>query len=283
MPEISVIVPCYNQAEYLDECLQSVLDQTYPDWECIIINDGSPDNTEEVAKKWTYKDSRFKYIKKENGGLSSARNAGIKVAKGEWIQFLDCDDKITNEKFEESNLYFETKDLIITNYQRFNENGDLPDNRSFENETFNYENIILNWDYKYTIPIHCGIFRKIHVNTFIEELKAKEDWIFWIGFFKKSSSYQFINKKMALYRSHQESMTTNTEHMLHNELAAFDYIYHHIAPSLYPEFFKSRIRRRDNQYLNLLKYCNSVEKELKKIKQGRFYKFRSWIHKYLKI
>jgi glycosyltransferase involved in cell wall biosynthesis len=76
-PKISVIVPCYNQAIYLDECLQSVLDQTHENWECIIVNDGSTDHTEETAKKWTEKDARFIYIYKKNGGLSSARNAGL--------------------------------------------------------------------------------------------------------------------------------------------------------------------------------------------------------------
>lgn len=75
---ISIIVPCYKQAHYLGEALQSVLEQTYENWECIIINDGSPDNTEIVAKKWIEKDVRFRYLYKENGGLSSARNAGIK-------------------------------------------------------------------------------------------------------------------------------------------------------------------------------------------------------------
>ena len=70
MPLISVIVPCYNQAQYLDECLQSVLDQTYTDWECIIVNDGSPDNTEEIAKNWVEKDTRFIYLSKENGGFA---------------------------------------------------------------------------------------------------------------------------------------------------------------------------------------------------------------------
>ena len=60
MPKISVVVPCYNQAQYLDECLQSVLDQTYTDWECIIVNDGSPDHTEEIAKKWVEKTSALK-------------------------------------------------------------------------------------------------------------------------------------------------------------------------------------------------------------------------------
>ena len=64
MPLISVVVPCYNQAQYLDECLQSVLNQTYQDWECIIVNDGSSDNTEKIAKKWVSKDPRFKYLYK---------------------------------------------------------------------------------------------------------------------------------------------------------------------------------------------------------------------------
>ena len=76
-PKISIIVPCYNQAQYLDECLQSALDQTFQNWECIIINDGSPDETEEFAKNWTEKDARFLYFKKENGGVSFARNFGI--------------------------------------------------------------------------------------------------------------------------------------------------------------------------------------------------------------
>ncbi len=105
-PLISVIVPCYLQAEYLDECLQSVYDQTYSNWECIIVNDGSLDNTEEIAKRWLEKDNRFRYIYKENGGLSSARNAGIREAKGEWIQFLDSDDMIHKSKFITKSLFF---------------------------------------------------------------------------------------------------------------------------------------------------------------------------------
>ncbi len=89
---VSVIVPCYKQAHFLNESLQSVLDQTYPHWECIIVNDGSPDNTDEIARRWIEKDSRFKYLKKENGGLSSARNEGIAISLGEFILPLDADD-----------------------------------------------------------------------------------------------------------------------------------------------------------------------------------------------
>lgn len=98
---ISIIVPCYKQAEFLNECLESVISQTYRDWECIIINDESPDNTEEIAKIWIEKDSRFKYFKKnKGGGPASARNYGIKLAKGEWILPLDADDKIGERYLE---------------------------------------------------------------------------------------------------------------------------------------------------------------------------------------
>ena len=92
-PKVSIIVPCYNQAQYLDEALQSLYNQTYTDWECLIVNDGSPDNTEEVARKWEAKDPRFTHISKENGGVSSARNFGIEQAKAEYILTLDADDK----------------------------------------------------------------------------------------------------------------------------------------------------------------------------------------------
>ena len=95
--KISIIVPCYNQAEFLDECLESVLGQTFQDWECIIVNDGSTDNTEEITKKWLAKDNRFKYFYQDNTGLSATRNFGIENAVGEFILPLDADDKISIE------------------------------------------------------------------------------------------------------------------------------------------------------------------------------------------
>ena len=95
---VSIIVPCYNQAHFLGEALQSVLNQTYSNWECIIVNDGSPDDTKTVVSKWCNSDKRFNYVEKKNGGLSSARNAGIAISKGEYILPLDADD-IIHESF----------------------------------------------------------------------------------------------------------------------------------------------------------------------------------------
>ena len=91
-PLISVVIPAYNAEQFLDETLESVLSQTYENWECIIVNDGSTDNTESIAQKWCEKDARFRYFYKENSGASDTRNLGIKKARGEYIAFLDADD-----------------------------------------------------------------------------------------------------------------------------------------------------------------------------------------------
>ncbi len=97
---VSVIVTCYNNAQYLDEALESVIAQTFSKWECVIVNDGSTDNTEEVSRKWVIKDERFKYIYQENRGVSNARNLGISQAEGEFILPLDADDKLSSNYIE---------------------------------------------------------------------------------------------------------------------------------------------------------------------------------------
>lgn len=92
---VSVIIPCYNYAKYLKECVESIRKQTYPVREIIVVNDGSPDNTEEICQELG-----VRCITKENGGLSSARNAGISAATGEYVMCLDADDKIVPEAIQ---------------------------------------------------------------------------------------------------------------------------------------------------------------------------------------
>lgn len=92
MPEISVIVPVYKVEKYLDRCIESIVNQTYPDFELILVDDGSPDNCPALCDAWAERDGRIRVIHKKNGGASSARNAGLKIAKGNWIAFADSDD-----------------------------------------------------------------------------------------------------------------------------------------------------------------------------------------------
>lgn len=97
LPLLSVIVPIYKVEEYLDRCIRSLVDQTYNKLEIILVDDGSPDNCPKKCEEWGRKDSRIKVIHKQNGGLSDARNAGLEVAKGEYILFVDSDDWVSPE------------------------------------------------------------------------------------------------------------------------------------------------------------------------------------------
>ena len=93
-PAVSVIIPAYNAQEYLRECLESVLAQSFPDFEAIVVNDGSADNTRAIAEEFAAPDSRIKVLSTGNQGLSCARNNGVDVAVGEWVTFLDSDDRL---------------------------------------------------------------------------------------------------------------------------------------------------------------------------------------------
>ena len=99
-PKISVIIPIYNVEKYLRRCLDSMLSQTFTDWQAICVNDGSPDNCGEILSEYAGRDGRFKIVNKENGGLSDARNAGMRVADGDFILFLDSDDFIHPQTLE---------------------------------------------------------------------------------------------------------------------------------------------------------------------------------------
>ncbi len=219
-PLISVIVPCYNQAQYLDECLQSVLDQTFQDWECIIVNDGSPDHTEEVAKKWVEKDSRFKYLDKENGGLSSARNAGIAEAKGEWILPLDADDYIASNYLYDAHIHFENDDLKVI-YGRAEKFGAL--NEPWDLKPFNLHNLAQQ------NVIYCSaLYRKkdwVEIGRYDEQMKSGlEDWEFWIRMLKDRGRALCLPEVCFYYRIKDTSMLTGLLSMNLQKQAVFKYV-----------------------------------------------------------
>lgn len=98
---ISIIIPIYKVSQYLDECVVSIVNQTYKDLEIILVDDGSPDSCPQMCDEWARKDARIKVVHKQNGGLSSARNAGLKVATGEYIGFVDSDDNVDETMYED--------------------------------------------------------------------------------------------------------------------------------------------------------------------------------------
>ena len=124
-PEISIIVPVYNVEKYLNECIDSILAQTFPDFELILVDDGSPDNCPALCDAAAAKDKRIRVIHKKNGGQSTARNAGLDAARGEWIAFVDSDDTITPDYC--AKLYAAVRQtgaqIAACNYRQVDENG----------------------------------------------------------------------------------------------------------------------------------------------------------------
>lgn len=122
---ISIVVPVYKVEKYLERCVNSLLNQTYQDIEIILVDDGSPDLSPELCDKYAKKDNRIVVIHKENGGLSSARNAGLRVAKGEYVGFVDSDDDVENEMYEKMYRVItkEKVDFVISDYMRISDDG----------------------------------------------------------------------------------------------------------------------------------------------------------------
>lgn len=121
---ISIIVPIYNVENYLRMCLDSIQNQTYQNFECLLINDGSPDHSSKICEEFVEKDSRFRYFEKENGGLSSARNLGIECSGGgAYITFVDSDDWLENNALDQlyGALKKENADISIGRYNSYDE------------------------------------------------------------------------------------------------------------------------------------------------------------------
>ncbi len=136
MKKISVIIPIYNVELYIEECLKSVINQTLKDIEIICVNDGTPDNSMKIIQKYAKKDDRIVIINKENGGQSTARNAGLEVAKGKYIYFMDSDDYILEETLEElyDKLEENKLDIIYFDADSFYESEELKDEyKKFDN------------------------------------------------------------------------------------------------------------------------------------------------------
>lgn len=117
--KFSVIIPVYNVEAYLIECLNSVLDQTFEDWEAICVNDGSTDNSAAILEEYSHKDGRFKMVSQPNGGLSAARNTGLKAATGEYVLFLDSDDWLETKALEIVSKSLTDEDLLCFSGRRY--------------------------------------------------------------------------------------------------------------------------------------------------------------------
>ncbi len=171
MAKISIIVPMYNSEKHIKKCLESILNQTYEDFELLLINDGSTDITESIIKK--YDDDRIKYYKNENQGIGKARNYGIEKSKGEYIVFIDSDDYVEKTMLEKliNKIESDKLDIVICDYYRKNKN------RIKEEKLISFENTSIKDNEEVLLKINLSVWNKIFRKSLItkNKLKFKED------------------------------------------------------------------------------------------------------------
>jgi glycosyltransferase involved in cell wall biosynthesis len=231
LPEISVIVPAYNYGHLIHESLENLRGQTFSNWECIIVDDGSTDQTAAVCKSWTEKDQRFRYVYQRNAGLSAARNTGIKAARGRFIQLLDADDMLCSGKFAHQLQVFSEQPLAEIVYSEV---------RYFTSENHHARFLTLEGGYEPWMPgtasedqlklisdflrmnlfaVNCPLMLKSvfnKVGLFDEQLRSVEDWDYWCRCALAGVNFYFdpVPEAMALVRTHPGSMSRNKPVML---------------------------------------------------------------------
>ena len=210
---ISVIVPIYKVEEYLDRCIESIVNQTYKNLEIILVDDGSPDNCLKICDIWKEKDDRIIVIHKRNGGLSDARNSGLDIASGNYISFIDSDDFVSNTFIED--LYYlliEThSDIVQCRYSKFKYDYEIKNilNENIYIIEFNTENAIKSlleedilqqvvWNKLYKIELFNNLKFKVG--------KLNEDEFFTYKIFSKAKKIAYLNKCNYYYFNRDNSI-----------------------------------------------------------------------------
>ena len=209
-PLFSIIIPCYNQAHFLPQCLDSLLEQEFKNWEAIVVNDGSTDATDEVVEKYALKDSRIIVLKKTNGGLSSARNFGIVNAVGSRFIFLDADDFLYPNCLQNIAVVIQDSDdktLIQYGYTYIKEDGkEILSHTNAQKR----EPLIPNIFKGNLGPCHSICISRSLIDAaglFDESLKSVEDWDFWLRAVKAGGKQKIIPEKLVYYRYAKNSMS----------------------------------------------------------------------------
>lgn len=204
---VSIITPTYNCAKFIGATIESVQKQTYKNWEMIIVDDASKDNTEEVVKQ--YKDDRIHYIRlKENGGAAVARNCAMQNAKGKYMAFLDSDDLWKENKIEKQLEFMKQNNYNITctSYEQINESGEKLNKEIKPKKKVDYNGILL------TCPVGNStvMYNVENLGKFeVPNIRKRNDDALWLRMLKKEKYIWGLNEVLMEYRIRNNSISSN--------------------------------------------------------------------------
>ncbi|PER82243.1 glycosyltransferase family 2 protein [Bacillus cereus] len=207
-PCISIITPSYNASSFIKETIQSVQSQTYKNWEMIIIDDVSKDNTCELIKEEIKKDNRIRLIElQENGGAAIARNTGINCAKGKYIAFLDSDDLWLPEKLEKQVAFMQNNDLAFsfTSYQIMDQDGNLTEKVVQVPEKINYNGLLKNTIIGcLTVMLDIEKLGKVQMPN----IRTRQDTATWLKILKQGHYAYGLDEVLSKYRKVENSISS---------------------------------------------------------------------------
>lgn len=275
-PLVSIVIPCYNYGLFISQTLDCLLTQSYQNWEAIIVDDGSTDETQQVVSQYVKRDHRFVYIHQINQGPSVARNTGLKNAKGVYIHFLDSDDLLSREKLTAQVSYMEHNrdcDISYTDAYYFEDKkpNELFKNWSLTEKTEKWipqihargQQVLPYLIRSNIMPIDAPLIRSdflLKHNLYFDELyHSVEDWEFWLRCAYNNASFEYFDSEVAhvLIRVHPNSLTQNSAKMYAYEI---------------------KLRHDTNAYLNQLSGVKYLHKINDKNLHSLLYKETLWQH-----
>jgi glycosyltransferase involved in cell wall biosynthesis len=234
LPLVTVIVPAYNYAQFIADTLASVQAQSYQHWECIVVDDGSTDDTNAVVRRFSETDRRIKYVRQDNQGLAAARNSGVASSAGEYLQFLDADDLLEEKKLERQVEFLDQHpqiDIVFSDARYFR--TDNVAERLFSQGADNLpwvahvsargREVLLALVRNNIMVVNAPLLRRSVLNDvglFDGSVKGIEDWHYWVrcAITGKYFHYEDFEGTRALVRIHDISMSTDARLMLRSTL-----------------------------------------------------------------
>jgi glycosyltransferase involved in cell wall biosynthesis len=292
MAKVSIVIPCYNVQNYIELCLESVISQTYKDYEIIIVDDGSTDSTSAIINSFRTKHKdliELKYIYQTNKGVSSARNRGIKESSGEYIAFIDSDDKWREDSLEKKMKLFMSNNIscvysdVMLNYPNDNQisikslYGKLIKGNIYP-EILEHNYININVVLKKTVLEDCGLFD--------ETLMTCEDYDMWIRIASRGYLFDFVDIPLTYITIRESSLSRNVLQMYKDMIRVYDKVLKN-TPAGATDYNIAMKRKKyfeklfyDESFVNLVfeKKFSEAKYMLKKNKNN----YNSYIKYYLK-
>ena len=230
---ISIIIPSYNAEKYIEQCIQSIEEQTYKDFEIIVVNDGSKDNTKAICENLQKKYKNIIIINQENSGVSASRNIGMINAKGDYIMFVDSDDFLEKNMLEIMLKNNQNFDLIITNYKKYYDENNIVDNTLIEEKGYNKKEFLESFWNLYNVNLINSPCFRLYKKDIIKQNSIKfnlnyelgEDLIFNLEYLNKCEKIYITKECLYNYRYTIDSLTTKyRENYLEIQFELIEYI-----------------------------------------------------------